>query len=74
MKLWYILPLTFLLIGCADESPPHWDDVCVKSHTMFIMIPQPKGGIIMIPNTVCDARERMCVVGKDYKGLDRNCK
>jgi hypothetical protein len=73
MKLWHTLPLAFLLVGCADESPPHWDDVCVKSYTTFILIPQGKGGVIFVPNTICSERERMCVIGKDYRGLNKEC-
>lgn len=74
--------LAALLSGCTDDSPPHWENVCVVSHQESSMVLVPGemgaamggiplgGGLHMVEqsNTVCDRREAVCMVGKDYKG------
>lgn len=68
--------LAIMLVACKNETPPHWADICVKSHT--IMMPYT----IMIGNTPsiqfmyvdsCDQYEKQCLVGKDYKGPIKDC-
>lgn len=59
-KLLVLLPL---LAGCNDYKPPHWEDVCVSSLTVY----QPRGDKIVV-SKVCVKAERMCVVGRLYVG------
>lgn len=73
-----LLLAALTLAGCTDETPPHWADVCVASHTKTGWTLIPIGGVglpigknmSMVPatETVCDRTERRCVHGKDYKG------
>jgi hypothetical protein len=74
MRYLVLLALTPLLVACIDERPPQWVNMCVESHTDTIPIYTPGKGMSFAIMSVCDRHERVCVVGKDYKGLDKTCK
>ena len=64
------------LSGCSNDSPPHWESVCVASHETTIFMPMVIGKSVMImpmQEPVCDQYERRCMVGPDYKGLQTDC-
>lgn len=80
------LPLILLLVACrpAEPTPPYWDDVCVESHreTRTEMggcgmsidghYDCNPGRLRNVTRTVCDRRERQCVVPRDWAG-DPTC-
>ena len=71
-----ILTAALLLTACKDETPPHWEDVCVKQEFSHFITTFVMAGKAMVPvNTPvyrCTETERQCVVGADFQG-DRQC-
>jgi hypothetical protein len=83
VKKLVLLSLLFLT-ACEDETPPHLEQHCVKSHIkntshmttmgcgMDMLTAQLKCGTGMIwvneLTNVCDERASICVWGRDWKG------
>ena len=64
------------LAACKDETPPHWEDVCVKQEFSHFITTFVTSGKVMVPTNTpvyrCAETERQCVVGADFQG-DRQC-
>ena len=62
----------YLLAIRPDETPPHWEDVCVSevfSHNYPLMVWTGKSFVtVQRPIYKCVETERQCLVGEDYKG------
>lgn len=64
------------ILAQHDETPPHWEEVCVKQEFSHVITTFVYVNKIMMPiNTPvydCMKTERQCVAGKDFDGV-REC-
>lgn len=62
--------------SCKDETPPHFENVCVKEEFSYFITTFVQSGNAMIPIMTpvyeCVETEVQCVYGDDYTG-DKSC-
>ena len=60
------------LTACKDETPPHWQNVCLETEFSHFITTFTYIGKVMVPIQTpiyrCVKMERRCLAGSDFEG------